>query len=141
MEYNPNWAWFGHLNQPVLSGSEMPFKIAGGQTIVFISPCEFGRTQTRCQSSLQTGFATVTSDLPLVGTLIFSEFGSAGRIAQAGVSSATPSTKQEIIAMAPHSNPSDALKGADGVARSASPIGRSLRKRPAESTGLTIAPN
>src|SRR5436853_382763 len=108
MEYNPNWAWFGHLNQPILSGSEMPFKIAGGQTIVFISPCEFGRTQTRCQSSLQTGFATVTSDLPLVGTLVFSEFGSAGRIAQAGVSSATPSTKQEIIAMAPHSNPSDA---------------------------------
>lgn len=104
------WIVYGHITPPFLGGTEIPFQLAGGQTIVFISPCESGQNQF-CQSQstapypVYTGSATVTSDLPLVGTLIFSEFGPAGRIAQAGISSATPSTKQEILAIAPNSSP------------------------------------
>jgi len=74
------------------------FELAAGQTTVFISAGELGQSTT----SLQTGFATLDSITPFSATVIFSEFGpGGGRIAQAGVLAATPSTKQEIIAIAP----------------------------------------
>jgi hypothetical protein len=68
-----------------------------GHTALLISPGESGHSTT----SLQTGFAILTTNPPVSATAIFSESGPSGRIAQAGVLSATPSTRQEIIALAP----------------------------------------
>src|SRR5438105_2866497 len=84
---------FENPNQPSIT-----FQLPPGQTTVFTSPGESGQSTT----SLQTGFAMLFSNpVPLSATVIFSEFAPGGRIAQAGVLSATPSTRQEIIAVAP----------------------------------------
>jgi hypothetical protein len=72
-----------------------------GHTALFISPGESGHSTT----PLQTGSAKInqaSTDPPVSGTAIFSEVGPAGRIAQAGVLSATASTRQEVIALAPN---------------------------------------
>jgi hypothetical protein len=70
-----------------------------GHTALLISPGESGHSTT----SLQTGFATVSSGpFPVSATAIFSESSRAGRIAQAGILSATPLTRQEVIALAPN---------------------------------------
>ena len=92
-----NWGGQGSDIGPSPSPS-IQFQLAAGQTTVFLSAGELGQSTT----SLQTGFAKLDSNTPFSATVIFSEFGpGGGRIAQAGVLSATPSTKQEIIAIAP----------------------------------------
>jgi hypothetical protein len=94
-----NWQNYGGQGSD-LTNSPSPsihFQLAAGQTTVFIAAGELGQSTT----SLQTGFAKLDGG-PFSATAIFSEFGpGGGRIAQAGVLSATPSTRQEIIAIAP----------------------------------------
>jgi hypothetical protein len=99
-----NWQQNGCLqeegNQPSILCDLGP-----GHTALLISPGESGHSTT----SLQTGFAKLVTTPPVSGTAIFSESGPAGRIAQAGVLSATPSTRQEIIALAPNPSGSNFL--------------------------------
>ena len=75
---------------PVGSGNTIPFQIAGGQTRIFVS--------TAAQL-LQVGFATVTSNLPVAVGAVFFEYGNGGAtvIAEAGVPSAQPLTRQTIV--------------------------------------------
>jgi hypothetical protein len=81
-----------------LNQSSITFQLTVGQTTVFISPGESGQSTT----ALQTGYAVVTSNPSSVaGTVIFSEVGPGGRIAQAGVFSATPLSNFETLAIAP----------------------------------------
>jgi hypothetical protein len=95
-----SWQNYGGQGSDITPNSPSPsihFQLAAGQTTVFLSAGELGQSTT----SLQTGFAKLEGG-PFSATVIFSEFGpGGGRIAQAGVLSATPSTKQEIIAIAP----------------------------------------
>jgi hypothetical protein len=74
-------------NRPVATGSSIPFQIAGGQTRLFIS---------RASESLTSGFATVTSTLPVVGATLFIEFADLGntRIAEAGVPASSALSRQ-----------------------------------------------
>ena len=93
-----NWQQYGGQGSLDSTNSfSIHFQLAAGQTTVFISPGELGQSAT----PLQTGFAKLDSITPFSATVIFSEFGPGGRVAQAGVLAATPSTKQEIIAIAP----------------------------------------
>jgi hypothetical protein len=78
-------------------------QLGPGQAALLITPGESGHSTT----PLQTGYATIvfSSSTPTVSaSAIFSEVGPAGRIAQAGVLSATPLTQQEIIALAHNSS-------------------------------------
>ncbi len=85
--------------QPVGSGNTFPFQLAGGQTRYFVSTAN---------QALNTGFATVTSNLPVAGGVVFFEVAVSGggftRIAEAGVPAATPLTRQTIFAVAGGSN-------------------------------------
>src|SRR5207249_3911891 len=81
--------------QPVGTGNTFAFQVAGGQTRFFVSTAS---------QLLNTGFATVTSNLPVSGAAVFFEFlvdsgGNATRIAEAGVPAATPLTGQTIFAI------------------------------------------
>jgi hypothetical protein len=66
------------------------FQLAGGQTKVFVSPATISPTP----SPLVAGFATVTSNLPVVGFLTFLEGAQSGSlISLATVLAATPGTR------------------------------------------------
>jgi hypothetical protein len=80
-----------------ITGDTFPFQLGGGQITIFLSAGESGQSS----APLATGFATVSSNLPVAGGVIFSEQGFRGRIAEAGVGAATPLTAQMIIALAP----------------------------------------
>jgi len=77
--------------QPVsVSAGSFGFQISGGQTRLYVS--------TGLASSITTGFATITSNLPVVGAVVFFEFTDAGaRVAEAGVAAAAPLTQQATI--------------------------------------------
>jgi len=97
------------MGGPLGTASSFSFQLAGGQTKIFGTA---GVVDGQKDSSpLATGFATVTSNLPLVGSLFFDERGpigtacpgcqqSFGRIAEAGVPPATPLTGQIAVALA-----------------------------------------
>jgi hypothetical protein len=90
-----------------------PFQISGGQTKVLGSPSNF-----QPLTPLNVGFATVTSSLPVTAGLIFIEYGAGGGnpISEAWVPSATPLTRQAILAFRV-SNPPPGTYGLDtGVA-------------------------
>jgi len=76
---------------PAGSGSSISFQVAGGQTRAFVSTGN---------QPLKTGFAVVTSNLPVGGGAVFIEFGGLGlvRIAQAGVPASSALTRQTTIA-------------------------------------------
>jgi len=79
--------------QPVGSGSSIAFQVAGGQTRFFISRGNTG--------GLTTGYATVSSNLPVSGGAVFIEFGNLGafRIGEAGVPSSSALTRQSVVAI------------------------------------------
>jgi len=89
--------------------STFSFQLAGGQTKILLT---LGAASPDNYSiPLAAGFATVTSNLPLAGGLVFDERGpigtpcngcqqSIGRIAEAGVSPATPLMAQTTVALA-----------------------------------------
>ena len=76
---------------PTASGSSIPFQIAGGQSRLFV---------TKGNGPLNSGFATVTSNLPVTGGIIFIEFGGFGaiRIGEAGVPASPALTRQTTFA-------------------------------------------
>ena len=94
-----NWQEYGCLQEPGNQPSII-CDLGPGHTGLLISPGELGQSTT----SLQTGWAKIITTPPVSATAIFSEFGPAGRIAQAGVLSAAPLTKQEIIGLAPNAS-------------------------------------
>jgi len=79
-------------NRPVANGSSIPFQLSGGQTKLFVSTGA---------APLNTGFATVTSNLPVAAATVFFEFSDFGnsRIAEAGVPAATALARQSIFAV------------------------------------------
>jgi len=78
-------------NRPVANGSSIPFQVAGAQTRLFISTGA---------APLNTGFATITSNLPVAGAVVFFGFGDLGstRIAEAGVPASAALARQTIFA-------------------------------------------
>ena len=78
------------FGQPVGSGNTIPFQVSGAQTRLYVSAAT---------AALNTGSATVTSDLPVAAAAIFQEESSptGNVIAAAGVPPATPLTRQAII--------------------------------------------
>jgi hypothetical protein len=70
------------------------FQLAGGQTILFFSP----QTRSTVPLLFNNGFVTVSSNLPLSGTSVFSEFNAQGTFAEGGVPASAPLTRQETIA-------------------------------------------
>jgi len=76
------------------SGNTVPFQVAGGQTKAFSSHGDV---------PLNSGFATVTSNLPIVGAAAFIEFsGPFIVIGEAGVPAATPLLRQVILVAKNH---------------------------------------
>src|SRR5262249_18994832 len=80
---------------PVGTGNTVPFQIPPGQTRFFIS---------RARQSIISGFATVTSNVPVVAGLGFSEYyldstGNAALLSEAGVQAVMASTQQTVIAV------------------------------------------
>jgi hypothetical protein len=74
---------------PAGSGNTLSFQIAGGQIRKFVSTAA---------APLLTGFATVSSDVPVTGTAIFSRFAANGSlVSEAGVPAATASARQAIL--------------------------------------------
>ncbi len=88
-----NLALTDERDQPVtVTAGAVPFQISGGQTRLFVS--------TGLAPTVSTGFATVTSNLPVVAGVVFFEFTATGtRVAEAGVAAATPLTQQGTIAV------------------------------------------
>ena len=78
-------------NRPVANGSSVPFQVAGGQTRLFVSTGV---------APLNTGFASVTSNLPVAAATVFFEFSDFGnaRIAEAGVPASAALARQTIFA-------------------------------------------
>lgn len=95
-----------------LGSGSVSFQLAGGQATLFLTPA-LADHQTDTLP-LTSGFATVTSNVPLAGSALFDEHGviagcppgipqcqpMTGRIAEAGVPPATPLTGQTTIAFA-----------------------------------------
>jgi hypothetical protein len=79
------------------TGNPVPntFELGGGQVKFFSSANNSAKTQL----PLSVGFVTITSNLPITGTSVFQEFNSNGVFAFAGVPSATPLTRQTIVAI------------------------------------------
>jgi hypothetical protein len=71
------------------------FQLVGGQTKLFFSP-SLNSDKDRALP-LKSGFATVTSNLPVAGGLVFFEVGPNGIIGEAGVPAATPLTRQATV--------------------------------------------
>jgi hypothetical protein len=82
---------------PYSTGSSIPFQIAGGQSRLFV---------TKANESLLTGFATVTSNGPVTGGVIFIEYNgiTLERIAEAGVPASTALSRQGMFAVKGDSN-------------------------------------
>jgi hypothetical protein len=78
-------------NRPVASGSSIPFQVAGAQTRLFVSTGA---------APLNTGFATVTSNLPVAAATVFFEFSDFGnaRVAEAGVPASAALARQTMFA-------------------------------------------
>ena len=75
--------------QPAGSGNQIPFQIAGGQTRKYVS------AGTAAYSG---GWATVTSNVPISGTAIFSSFTLGGQlIGEAGVPAGVAVPRQAIV--------------------------------------------
>jgi hypothetical protein len=83
------------LKNPVGNGNTVPFQIPPGQTRFFIS---------HAKQPVTSGFATVTSNVPVVAGLIFEEYsvdatGAATLTSEAGVPAVNGSTQQKVIAV------------------------------------------
>ena len=83
-----NWSFADENFHPVGS----TFQLAGGQTAFFLSPVFIGDGPL-----LISGFATVTSNLPVTSSAVLSESGPHGAIGEAGVPAATPLTSQATV--------------------------------------------
>lgn len=80
------------------------FQLAGGQTMLFLSP------QSNANGSLlpfNSGFATVTSTLPVTGGLVINELNSNGPSALAGIPAAAALTAQATVAAVNQSDPNN----------------------------------
>jgi len=79
------------------NGASLPstFQLSGGQTALFQSP----QSNSTSPLPFSSGFATVTSSLPVTGGLVFFESNSSGTFATAGVPPATALTKQGSVAV------------------------------------------
>jgi hypothetical protein len=86
------------LGAPVaVSGGNVPFQIAGGQTKLYVS---IGTAPL-----ITVGYATVTSNVPVVTGAVFFEYSTntGSLIADAGVAAATPTLQQaSIVSMLGH---------------------------------------
>ena len=73
-----------------VAGPVIPFQIAGGQTL---------KLQSTGAGAFSGGFATVSSNVPVSGTSVFSLYDGTGTnlVAEAGVPSATPVARQAIF--------------------------------------------
>src|SRR5437016_3003347 len=85
------------LSDPISGAVGGTFQLAGGQTKFFFSPT----TGSVGPQPLNSGFATITSNLPVTAALIFIEYGpyltfslSGDVLSEAGVPVATPLTRQ-----------------------------------------------
>src|SRR5215470_6940348 len=83
------------LKNPVGSGNTVPFQIPPGQSRFFLS---------RAKQPVISGFATITSNVPVVAGLLFQEYyvdasGGGTLISEAGVPSVTASTQKTVIAV------------------------------------------
>jgi hypothetical protein len=76
------------------------FQLAGGQTKFFLSP----QANAHGLLPFNSGFATVTSNLPVTGGLVFIEANSVGTFATAGVPAAAALTNQATIVVVTQSN-------------------------------------
>jgi hypothetical protein len=85
------------MGGPYSSGTSIPFQIAGGQSRLYV---------TKANETLTTGFATVTSDSPVTGGVVFVEYADNGntRIAEAGVAASPALTRQTTFATTGDSN-------------------------------------
>jgi len=84
-----NLTFTDETGQPAGSGNTIPFQIAGGQTRKFTSSGA---------GTYAGGLAIVSSNAPISGTAIFSEFDSAGRlIGEAGVPSGSAVSNQAVF--------------------------------------------
>src|SRR6266516_4613841 len=84
-----NLTFTDETGQPTGSGNTIPFQIAGAQTRKFTSSGA---------GAYAGGFAIVSSNAPISGTAIFSEFDTAGRlIGEAGVPSGNAVSSQAIF--------------------------------------------
>jgi hypothetical protein len=80
------------------------FQLAGGQTKVFLSP------QSNANGGLlpfNSGFAAVTSDLPVRGSLVINELNSSGPSGMAGIPASAVLTAQATVAAVNQSDPND----------------------------------
>jgi hypothetical protein len=76
------------------------FQLAGGQTKFFVSPQLNGDNI----QPFNSGFATVTSNLPVTGGLIFFEGNSEGTFATAAVPASAALTRQATLVVVDHPN-------------------------------------
>lgn len=84
-----NVQWVDDANRPVGSGNTIPFQLGGGETRKYTGASP---------SPLTTGFATVTANAAVLGTAVFTQLDSAGRMmAEAGVPAAIPLGRQAVI--------------------------------------------
>ncbi len=85
------------LNLPLQdeNGNPTPntFQLSGGQTKIFVSP----QANSNGLMPFSSGFATLTSNLPVSGASVFIEFGLNGPIGTAGVPASTPLMRQAIV--------------------------------------------
>ncbi len=77
------------VNRPAGSGNTIPFQLGPGETRKYVSVAN---------EPLSTGFATVTANSSILGTAMFTQFDSFGRmIGEAGVPAAIPLGRQAIF--------------------------------------------
>ena len=74
---------------PVGGGSTLGFQVAGGQTRKFVS--------TGAGAATDVGFGTITSNVPVNGTAVFSQFAGARLLSEAGVPAAQAMARQSIF--------------------------------------------
>jgi hypothetical protein len=84
-----NLNWTDEDGAPVGTGNTISFTLGGAETRKFMSVVN---------TPLSTGFATVTSTAPVMGTAVFSQYDGVGRLTgEAGVPAAIPLGKQAIL--------------------------------------------
>jgi hypothetical protein len=84
-----NIQFFDDQGRPVGSGNTIPFQLGPGETRKMVSSGE---------GTLDTGFATISSNTAVLGTAMFTQFGDAGQmLGEAGVPLAIPLGKQAIF--------------------------------------------
>jgi hypothetical protein len=92
------------MNMTLLDENGAPagntFQLAGGQTKFFLS----AQSNANGLIPFSSGYATVTSNLPVSGGLVFIEANSVGTFAAAGVPTAAALTSQATVVVVTHRN-------------------------------------